>query len=154
MNDDDARLREMHDDRRDELYRREFSNQQLFDKAILTLSNAGLVVSLAVVKDLITENTVIHLRLLLISVGSFILVNLVTLISFLIAKKANTKELPINFDYYIRKNKQAKNTNNRWDQFLLPLSVTSLVLYIVAVVFMGIFIYTNFSDILQSTKTK
>ncbi|EGR1181158.1 hypothetical protein AABF50_004589 [Vibrio parahaemolyticus] len=55
---DDIRQK-MYDELRDELYKRELSNSESFDKAILSLSSAGLAISLTFIKSIVSIDSAI-----------------------------------------------------------------------------------------------
>lgn len=59
--------KKIYSETRNDLLNRHLSNTEAFDKAVLSLSSAGLGVSLAFIKDIVPIHTIINIRLLYIS---------------------------------------------------------------------------------------
>lgn len=134
----------IHDDLRDDLFRRQLSNSRFLDKAILTLSGAGLGFSLVVVNDLVPLKAAQHLYLLTISWIGFAVAILITLVSFLIGQKAISKQLSLNYRYYILNQENAKDEKN-WLSLAIPiLSWASVITYLLAVAFVVAFVACNY----------
>ena len=125
---------------RDELLKRQLSNSQLFDKAILTLSSAGLGFSLAFIRKGVPAAEASQLCLLYFSWGLFVVAIASTLISFFTSQRGIKKQLDLNENYYLGNKEKPSNSKgkpdnpkNRPDQITTVLSYVSLILYILAI---------------------
>ncbi|MDM2962703.1 hypothetical protein [Citrobacter sp. CK202] len=84
-----------------EVDKRELSNTDNYDKNILTLSSAGLAISLTVFKDIAPHNQTAHIWLLYSAWVLFGCAILSTIFSFLISNAALRAQLEIAHKYYI-----------------------------------------------------
>ncbi|RZN52413.1 hypothetical protein [Escherichia sp. E13S3] len=84
-----------------EVEKRELSNTDNYDKHILTLSSAGLAISLTVFKDIAPQGQTAHIWLLFSAWVLFGCAILSTIFSFLISNAALRAELEIAHKYYI-----------------------------------------------------
>ena len=141
----DAERQKLHDELRDELFRRQVSNSQLFDKAILSLSSVGLGFSVALIKNVIPLDKATHLCFLHLSWVVFILAIAFTLFSFLTSQLGIEKQLKLNQQYYLLKKEQAINQKNLAAQITGWLSWISFIFYLAALVFTFLFIEFNLS---------
>ncbi|MDE0016602.1 MAG: hypothetical protein OXU51_10470 [Candidatus Poribacteria bacterium] len=143
-NSDDAQKRyEIYLKERDELLKREVSNTENFDKAILTLSNAGLGFSLIYINSNKELTTASYKWLLWISLIAFILAVISTLYSYLSGQKSIKRQNELNERLYVKNEKAARHDKNwatRRTECLRPISV---VIYILAVSFLVHFIACN-----------
>ena len=135
---------------RDELLKRQLSNSQLFDKAILTLSSAGLGFSLAFIRKGVSLDKATQVYLLYVSWGLFVLAIASTLISFFTSQRAINKQLKLNESYYLgnegkpsNSENKPDNSKNRWNQITKALSCVSLIFYILAIFLTTIFAILN-----------
>ena len=135
---------------RDELLKRQLSNSQLFDKAILTLSSAGLGFSLAFIRKGISLAEATQVYLLYVSWGLFVLAIASTLISFFTSQRAINKQLEFNEDYYLgnegkpsNSENKLDNPKNRWNQITNALSCFSLIFYLLAILLTVLFAALN-----------
>ena len=136
---------ELHDALRDDLFKRQLSNSEMLDKAILSLSSAGIGVSLLFLKSKDPQETtqIVDSYLLHLSWGDFLLAVVFTLVSFLVSQYAIKKQLKLNRQYYLERKENVINQKNHlaWITFLLShLSVGS---YIGAVYLMVEFLKRN-----------
>jgi hypothetical protein len=102
-------------DARADLWKRQLSNAENYDKAVLSLSTAFLSVSLAFLKDLVPIHQAEYLGLLYASWWSLALSIILTIVSFLASQRAIEKQLKKAEDYYLdddqsahRKSRSAK----------------------------------------------
>ena len=135
---------------RDELLKRQLSDAQLFDKAILTLSSAGLGFSLAFIRKGVSLDAATQMSLLYVSWGLFVFAIASTLISFFTSQRAINKQLESNEDYYLgdegkpsNSENKPDNSKNRWNQISKALSCFSLVSYLLAIVLTVLFAILN-----------
>ena len=135
---------------RDELLKRELSNSQLFDKAILALSSAGLGFSLAFIRKGFSLVEAIQVYLLYSSWILFAVAIASTLISFFTGQCAIKKQLKLNESHYLENKEKPSNSENkpdnsknRWNQITKALSCVSLIFYILAIFLTTIFAILN-----------
>jgi multisubunit Na+/H+ antiporter MnhG subunit len=103
---------EVHDKSREDLLKRLLSNNESYDKAILSLSSASLALSLTAIKFIIPLNSAINLWALKTSWLLFLITIICTLSSYIIGNKAISKELTRQEDYYINRLKKAQTGSN------------------------------------------
>jgi hypothetical protein len=102
----------IYDSFRDELLKRQLSNTENYDKSILTLSSAGLAISLVFLKSIVPMEKAECLFLMKTSWVFFLLTILVSLVAYLISNAAITKQLSISEDYYVNRMQSAFNKKN------------------------------------------
>ena len=154
----DEEHRNLYNQSRNELLRRQLSNSQILDKSILSLSTAGLGVSVAFIKNVVSLTPATSLRLLHLSWLMFILAIICTLISFLTSQRSIKKELNRIYEYYIRKKEKVLNQKNLPAQITGWLSLASVISYIAAISFTAGFIALNLNTtkehvIMENKKT-
>ena len=133
MDDEHQRL---HDALRDDLFKRQLSNSETLAKAILSLSSAGLGLSLLFLKysgksDL-EAIKVVDVHLLYWSWGAFFLTIVFTLVSFVTSQIGIKKQLKLNQRYYLERDEKVIKEKNWWALFTPLLSYSSVGSYIVA----------------------
>ena len=134
MDDEHQRL---HDALRDDLFKRQLSNSETLAKAILSLSSAGLGLSLLFLKysgksDLEAIKKVVDVHLLYWSWGAFFLTIGLTLVSYVTSKIGIKKQLKLNQRYYLERDEKVIKEKNWWALFTPLLSYSSVGSYIVA----------------------
>lgn len=139
----DNELQKLHDELRDDLFKRQLSNSQFLAKAVLSLSGAGLAFTFVFIKDIVPLKPETDLFLMFISWISFILAIVCTLVSFLISQMAIKKQLKLNYEYYILEKEEAKDKKNRLSPIIPLLSWVSVIVYILAVTSIATFITLN-----------
>jgi len=130
----------IHDSFRDELNKRQLSNTENYDKSILTLSSAGLAISLTSLNFFVPAGAVEWLCLVVVSWWCFFAAVSLSLIAYLVSNAAINKQLEIARDYYVNRLKSAENkknllsTVNNWLNRLVGLifimAIGSLVLFV------------------------
>jgi hypothetical protein len=90
----------IHSEVRQDLLKRQLSNAENFDKAILSLSTAGLGFSLAFLKDIVRLSTADHMILLLVSWFLFGTAIVSTVLSFMLSQSGINKQLEFADKYY------------------------------------------------------
>lgn len=126
---------------RDDLLKRQLSNTENYDKSILTLSSAGLAMSLTVLKFIVPVEQANSLWLIKASWLSFLLSIILSLVAYLISNAAITKALQIAEDYYVNKEASAFNksnwlsTLNNWLNYavgiLFSIAITAVVAFVI-----------------------
>lgn len=124
---------------RNELLKRQLSNNENYDKAILTLSSSGLALSLAIynLSSMQHQNT----TQLLVAWSFYLLAIFISISAYLISNKAIDKQIDIAERYYLKQELNSYNEKNwfSWSNNLLnPLAGFSLIL---AVIFTLLFFY-------------
>lgn len=133
----------LHDSLRDDLFKRQLSNSENLDRAILMLSSAGLGLSLVFVKDLVPSVEANCMYLLYFSWILFGSAILSTLVSFFVSQQGIKKQLEMNRQYYLEKKEEVINQKNLWAVATERLSYVSVLTYICAAFFLVLFIALN-----------
>ena len=128
---------------RDELLKRQLSNSQILDKAILALSSAGLGLSLTFIGKGVSLAEAAQAYLLYFSWGLFVAAIISTLISFLTSQGAIKKQLEINEEHYLTDKEDSSNSKNALNQVTILLSYVSVISYILAIILTIIFVAFN-----------
>ena len=128
---------------RDELLKRQLSNSQILDKAILALSSAGLGLSLAFIGKGVSLAEAAQVCLLYFSWGLFVAAIISTLISFLTSQGALKKQLEIDEEYFLTNKEDSSNSKNPLNQITTVLSYVSVISYIFAICLTVVFIALN-----------
>jgi len=128
-----------------EVDKRELSNTDNYDKNILTLSSAGLAISLTLLKDIASKEGPVCVIFLYMSWFFFGLAILSTISSFLISNKALVKQLAIAERYYLDGDLNAFNEKNRWGQITSVMNWFSGGFFIFAIISVISFGSFNFS---------
>ena len=139
--------KKIHDSLRNELFKRQLSNSENLDRAILMLSSAGLGFSLVFVRNLLPLSKASWTFLLYPSWILFGLAILSTLFSFFVSQKGIKKQLKMNDEYYLEGKEEVKDQKNRWAEATECLSYVSASIYLIAVITLVFFIARNLSKI-------
>ena len=143
----DEEHKRLHDSFRDELFKRQLSNSENLDRAILMLSSAGLGLSLLFIKDPFQLSEATWAFSLYSSWVMFGLAIIFTLVSFFVSQQGIKKQLKMNTEYYLEGKEEVLNQKNRWAAATEWLSYVCGSTYIVAVIFLFSFIARNLSKI-------
>jgi len=135
--------KKVHAELRNELFRRQLSNSDNFDKAILTYSSAGLALSLGFLKDLIPFSHAKCSWLLFWSWGLFVLAVVVVIVSFIFSQLGIDKQLTINEKYYLQMNDDALAERNRFAKWTDRLAYAAAASFVIAITFSTIFVSVN-----------
>ena len=122
---------------KDELLKRDLSNTENYDKAILTLSSAGLGFSLVAIRSIVPLESAVFVYLV-ISGWSLLLISIIIcLVAYLISNKAIAIEL--------KKigSENAANQENRWKKINGILNISSGATFIIAMILIVIFVILN-----------
>ena len=133
----------LHDSLRDDLFKRQLSNSENLDRAILMLSSAGLGLSLVFVKGLVPLTKADYMCLLYFSWFLFGSAILSTLVSFFVSQQGIKKQLEMNKQYYLERKEEVVNQKNLWASVTEYLSYVSALTYIEADFFLVFFIALN-----------
>lgn len=139
------RSTEIFDSFRDELYKRQLSNSEAYDRAILSLSSAGLAISLTFIKFIVPLEKADYLIVLKASWVLFLLSVVATLISFLIGNKGISTQLKYAEQYYVEAKAKAFNKFNNYAYLNSSLNYVSGALFLVALTCVVSFVILNIS---------
>lgn len=133
----DEEYQRLHDALRDDLFKRQLSNSETLAKAILSLSSAGLGISLLFLRysgksNLEAIENVVDLHLLYRSWLAFLLTIVITLVSFVTSQVGIKKQLKLNRKYYLDREEKFINQKNWWAWLTPFLSYSSVGVYIYA----------------------
>ena len=141
--DDLEKLHELYVKDEEDLSKRELSNVENLDKAILSLSSAGLGLSLVFIRNVVELAEASHLWLLPLSWGMFILAIISTLSSYLFGQCALNKQRDFNEKYYLEGDEDAGQQTSLASKITYWLSYVSVFSYIAAVICTAFFIGYN-----------
>ena len=141
--DDSEKLYEVYLKEEEDLSKRDLSNVENLDKAILSLSSAGLGVSLVFIRNVVKLVEATHVWLLHLSWLMFVLAITSTLLSYLFGQRALNKQREFNEKYYLDGDEDAGQQRSRASQITRILSYVSVFAYIAAVSCTALFIGRN-----------
>lgn len=133
----------LYDALRDDLLKRDLSNTENYDKAILTLSSSSLAFSLAAIKYIVPVNTSDHVWLLESGWGLLSLSVIFSLAAYLVGNKAIAVQLANARAYYKEGIEDAFNRTNRPSKINSFLNHATGILLSVAIVAVVIFVGIN-----------
>jgi hypothetical protein len=136
----------MYDEFRDELDKRELSNSEGFDKAILSLSSAGLAISLTFIKTIVPINEAIYVGWLYLSWIFFGVAIISTLLSFMFSNQGLKKQLELAEQYYLENQEDAFNKPHWFSKATDISNLLSGVVFIFAFSSVIIFSIANFNN--------
>lgn len=139
----DDECRKLHSELRAELLKRELSGSENFDKSVLTLSSAGLGLSISFLKDFVPPETPGVPWMLYLSWGMFTAATLSTMASFLVSGKAIKRQLVLADRGYLQGDWKAFEEKNPWDRLTTRLNVASMLTFLGALVLTTIFIISS-----------
>ena len=141
--DDQEEFFELYVKEEEELSKRELSNVENLDKAILSLSSAGLGLSLVFIRNVVELKEASHVLLLHVSWFMFVLAIISTLSSYLFGQCALDKQRELNEKYYLEGDENAGQRMPLASKITRYLSYVSVSTYIAAVSFTALFIGCN-----------
>ena len=127
----------------EELSKRDLSNVENLDKAILSLSSAGLGLSLVFIRNVVKLEEAAHIWLLHVSWLMFVLAITSTLLSYLFGQSALNKQREFNEKFYLESDADAGQQTPLASKITRVLSYVSVFTYIAAVSFTALFIKGN-----------
>lgn len=141
--DNSEKLYEVYLKEEEELSKRDLSNVENLDKAILSLSSAGLGLSLVFIRNVVELAAATHVWLLHISWLMFVLAITSTLLSYLFGQRALDKQRELIEKYYLEGDEDAGQQTSLASRITRFLSYVSVFTYIAAVVCTAFFIGLN-----------
>lgn len=141
--DEQKRCVEIHDKFRDDLLKRQLSNSEGYDKAILSLSSAGLALSLTAIKFIIPLDTAHYLWAIKTSWWLFFGTIICSLLAYLIGNKAIGKQLKIAEKYYLEGLVSAQTEKNIYTIINSFLNNITGIIFAVAISLVIYFVTAN-----------
>ena len=141
--DNQEKLFELYVKEEEDLSKRDLSNVENLDKAILSLSSAGLGLSLVFIRNVVKLAEASHVWILYTSWGFFVLAITSTLMSYLFGQSALNKQRIIIEKYYLEGDEDAGQRMPLASKITRFLSYVSVFTYIAAVSFTALFIALN-----------
>lgn len=130
---------------RADLLKRQLSNSENADRAILSVSTAALGFSLAFLKDIIRLNDAEYSFLLYLSWALFVFSVIVTLLSFFTSQKAIDEQLEIAHKYYIESDSDAIQARPKCAKITEMLNKVGAILLVLGLLCTCIFVGFNLS---------
>ena len=128
----------------EEINKRMLSNNEAFDKAILSLSSAGLALSLTFFKFVLPPDKALAMDTLETGWYLFLGAIVSTMFSFFVSQQALKTELDYAEKYYLEDNEEYGNKNNPAANLTALLNVLAGALFIFALVTLVVFVTNNF----------
>jgi hypothetical protein len=135
--------KKLHAELKAELFKRQLSNSDNFDKAILTYSSAGLALSLGFLKDFIPVTRADASWLLFMSWALFVVSVVVTLFSFISSQLGISRQLGLNERYYLQMDDTALSESNFFAKCTDWLGYIAGIAFVVAIACSTIFVSIN-----------
>ena len=137
---------EIYDDYRDDLKKRQLSNDENYDKTILTLSSSGLALSLTAIKFAIPLATAKYLCLIKVSWWLFGLAIFTSIIAYRVSNKALDLQLENAEEYYVKGNEEAFSKENCYSSFNNMLNKVSGSTFLIATISIILFVTLNINS--------
>lgn len=125
-----------------EIWKRQVSSSENFDKSVLTFSSGGLAFSLGFLKDFLPVGSAIAPWTLYVSWGALTAATVVTMVSFLTSARAQESKLSAARAYYLEGD-SSKLESQGWDRTVVWMNRVSGVCFIAGVVLTTIFVGIN-----------
>lgn len=129
-----------------EIDKRDLSNTENHDKAILTYSSLGLTISLTFLKDVTPLECVSHEWALFTSWVLFLAAIITVIFSFFLSQSALHTQLKNAEDYYLGDDDSALNRTNPLGQLTKAANILSAIFFVLAVVCAALFCYLNVNN--------
>ena len=129
----DEERREAYEKYREELLKRQLSNDEAYDKAVLSLSSAGLAVTLTLYDKILPKEGVDAVFLLYTSWVLFAVAIISTIVSFQISQKGLSIQESIAEKYYIDREEKAFDSNNWAASLTVKINILSGIAFIIAI---------------------
>ena len=133
----------MFSDRRKELIDRQLSNSEGQDRAVLTLSSSGLVISVSFIRFVVDLDSATHTWVLFLSWSFFALSIVSTILSYLIGQKAINDSITISHKYYIEDDDDYENFIPLSSKINDKINFFSSISFMCSVILISIFITMN-----------
>jgi hypothetical protein len=131
---------------RDDVLRRQLSNTENYDKAVLSLGTAFLGFSLAFLKDFVSYKNAVYALLLPTSWVLFCLSIIATLVSFFISQKGLSSHLKNAEKYYLGNDDTYLTKKNHAADWTDRVNLSSAILFIFAIIATIVFVIANLAN--------
>ncbi|MCA9030842.1 MAG: hypothetical protein KDA66_08545 [Planctomycetaceae bacterium] len=125
---------------REDLLKRQLSNNENFDRSILTLSSAGLALSITFMRSITSHDWFVCL---VFSWIGFVTAIIVTIVSYLTSQKGISKQLELAERYYLRGNADALTERNFWAEWTDRLALISASAFVAGILLLLLFFSLN-----------
>lgn len=142
MNDFQTR-QELYKNTREDLLKRQLSNSERLDNAILTLSTGVLAFSLAFIKDIVPIKMAVHSWLIKTSWWLFGLSIVLTLLSFVASQLAIKRQLKYAEEYYLNQKDEYLAKRSCFARATDALNYSSCIVFVTAIVCTIVFVSLN-----------
>jgi len=129
----DEERREAYEKYREELLKRQLSNDEAYDKAVLSLSSAGLAITLTLFDKIMPKEGADAVFLLYASWVLFAIAIISTIVSFQMSQKGLSIQEEIAEKYYIDKDERAFDSNNWAASLTIKLNMASGIAFVFAI---------------------
>lgn len=143
-NDQELRLK-LYGETRADLLKRQLSNSENTDRAILSVSTAALGFSLAFLNDFILNQSTVCIFLLYTSWVLFVLAIISTVLSFFTSQKAIDEQLVLAHKYYLERHEASHAVRTKCAKVTDILNKLGAVLLVSALICTCVFVGLNFS---------
>ncbi|WP_289102767.1 hypothetical protein [uncultured Marinobacter sp.] len=133
----------MFSERRQELINRQLSNSESQDRAVLTLSSSGLVLSVSFIRFVVELEAAVYTWLLYASWGLFATAVISTILSYLVGQKAINDSIEVSYKYYIEDDDDYQDVIPVSSKVNDKVNLISSVSFMFAVVTVALFIALN-----------
>lgn len=138
----------------EDIWKRQLSNCQERDRAVLTMATAMLAISLTFIDKVVTISNAIQLPVLYLAWSGFVITIILTLSSFHVSQGGLERQLELGRKYYLENDQDAyehqKKGGNRGKTWTERLNWLSSVVFVLAVMFLVAFIGININHQHQS----
>ncbi len=139
---------------KDDLFKRQLSNAEAFDKAILTYSSGALALSLGFLKDFVPLDHASGPYLLFSSWAMFAAAIVATIISYQVSQVGISRQVRLAERYYLEQEEKALNEKNRAAICTDWLNRISGGLFSLGVVITTVFVAVNLKEASMSSGTR
>lgn len=137
------RCEEIHDKFREDLLKRQLSNNENYDKAIISLSSAGLALSLTAIKFVVPLDVAEHLWLIKLSWILFLITIICSIVAYQIGNKAISRQMIIAENYYINGLISSQTEKNAYSKINSILNNVTGIVFIAAISLVICFVIFN-----------
>lgn len=131
---------------RDELHKRQLSNTENYDKAILTLSASGLAISLTFIKDIVSLDKADFLWLIQLGWVFFLVSMVISIFAYFVSNKAIDREMHKAEKYYVNGDESAFSEKNNFSAVNNILNYITGLSFVVAIIAIVMFVILNLRE--------
>ncbi|HLP96844.1 MAG TPA: hypothetical protein VK149_00215 [Sideroxyarcus sp.] len=141
--DDNKARQDLYAKTRDDLLKRQLSNSENADRAVLTVSAAALGFSLAFIKDVVPLSSAMYSILLYLSWLCFVLAIVITVASFFTSQHAIHSQLELAERYYLKHDEDALKIRPRLATITDKLNMVGAASFVVGILMTCAFVAIN-----------